>query len=416
MQTHALALAEDLQKRGHDLRVLSYQSVTESDRVACEEIDPSLSFPVDRCLSRLGYFRNTDLVSEHVSSFRPDLIYSSTVFYGGVGEEMAIPVVCRSPGNDVLRPWIAWPYRPFSKLFSKPWFESGCYKLFKRLDYPKVLESLYYRKRRELVREAACKATLIYANSEFTAGHLERAGVSRERISLLVGGVDAKRFRSIKGESSPGKTNDSFVMVTACRLVHKKGIDFLIRSMPRIREKIPHAELMILGDGPKRRKYERLVSRLGLADCVTLTGRIPQKAIQSNIRSADVFVLASRLVIDNKTGNCDAETMGRVLCEANAASVPVVAARSGGIPSVIEDRQNGLLFESDNEESLLAALNEVFLNRALVDRMVDAGLKKAKEDFDWSVITGIHENDFENLVGRSGSFRETEPENKLQNV
>jgi len=412
MQTHARALAEDLQTRGHELLVLSYQSVTDADREACDRIDSEFPFPVERCLSRLGYFRNLDLIVEHADGFLPDLTYSSTVFYGGVGEEKNIPVVCRSPGNDILRPWIAWPFRTLATLFSQPWFESGCYKIFKKLDYPKILERLYYQRRRDLVRAAAGKAHLIYANSKFSASYLEEAGVQPSRISVLVGGVDSERFIGQSG----GNSTSRFVIMTACRLVHKKGVDFLIRTMPRVLEQIPDAQLLIVGDGPKRKKYEKLIRVMDLSGCVTITGAIPQEEIQETMKSAQVFVLASRLVFDQKTGNCDAETMGRVLCEANACGVPVIAARSGGIPSVVADQENGLLFESDDEESYLAALGTIRNDGVLCRKMITEGIRQAREKFDWSVITATHEQDFRKACGRSVSEREKPPSEKLQNV
>ena len=201
----------------------------------------------------------------------------------------------------------------------------------------------------------------------------------------------------------------AYVALTACRLVHKKGVDFLIRSIPALKEKIPNIHLVIVGDGPKRAKYQRLIARMELENEITMTGAVPQLEIQNWLAAADVFVLASRIVADGKTENCDAETMGRVLCEANACGIPVVAANSGGIPSVVTDGENGLLFETDDEAGLVAALDRMNKEDNLRQRLVENGLKRAREEFDWSVITDIHEEEFRRQI-ESRSLRNLEPE------
>ncbi len=395
MQTHALALANRLLKRGHTVQVMSYQAVTHSDRQACSECDAALPFPVVRSLSRLGHYENLRKITAEATSFKADVIYASTIFYGKAGEASGIPVVCRSPGNDVLRPWIAWPFKPLSALMSQPWFETGFYRLIRRLDYPKLLERIYHKRRREVVEDAARHAGAILANSDFSAQFLREAGVGDDQLVVVPGGVDADRFSDLEQAAS----DDSFIILTACRLVHKKGVDFLIRSMPELAKRIPNIRLVVVGDGPKRKKYQRLITSLDLDERVTITGAVPQSEMQNWIATADIFVLASRLVVDEKTGNCDAETMGRVLCEANAAGKPVIAANSGGIPSVVAHEVNGLLFEPDDETQLIAAIERIRLDDELRKQLIENGLNRAHKEFDWSIITDIHEDRFKKLTG-----------------
>ena len=106
--------------------------------------------------------------------------------------------------------------------------------------------------------------------------------------------------------------------------------------------------------------------------------------------------------------------MGRVLCEANAAELPVVAARSGGIPSVIGEETsidvtrpearapkalaNGQLFEPDNARDLIAAICRMRERSELAGRLTEAGLRLARERFDWSVVLGTHERAIHRLI------------------
>ena len=401
MQTHALALAEEMQRRNHDVLVVAYQTVSGKDQLECEQCDAELEFPIERVLSRLGHFANIRKLHKLIEQFQPELIYSSTVFYGRAGQRFGVPVVCRSPGNDVLRPWIAWPYRPFANLMSQPWFETGVFRVFKRMDYPRFLHRLCHQHRRELVNKAAQSANSVLANSEFSAGFLRQAGVEGSKIRVVPGGVDVERFSLTKSNlvsSDYSIPKDTFVVLTACRLVHKKGVDFLIQSIPAIQEKIPEVHLVIVGDGPKRAKYRRMISRLGLQNEVTMTGAVPQQDIQNWMAEANVFVLASRIVADGKTDNCDAETMGRVLCEANACGIPVVAANSGGIPSVVAHGENGLLFETDHQAGLVEAIQQIHSNDQLRQELIANGLKRAREEFDWSVIADIHDQEFRRQI------------------
>jgi phosphatidylinositol alpha-1,6-mannosyltransferase len=86
--------------------------------------------------------------------------------------------------------------------------------------------------------------------------------------------------------------------------------------------------------------------------------------------------------------------MGRVLCEANAAGVPAVASRSGGIPSVITHGTNGLLFEEGRADQLVETVDLLRHDSALRSRVRDAGLRAAADIFDWSVVCEAHEREF----------------------
>ena len=109
-------------------------------------------------------------------------------------------------------------------------------------------------------------------------------------------------------------------------------------------------------------------------------------------------MLASRVKVNPITNQRDAETMGRVLCEANAAGIPVIAARSGGIPSVITHNKNGLLFNSDDEDDFLEQIERMRGEPALAESLADNGLQLARQKFDWSVVMAAHEDYFMEVV------------------
>lgn len=383
MQTHAIHLCRYLQEKGYRAEVATYRGP-----------EVAFPFPVHRCLSRIGFMENLGRLERLARRLRPDVLYASTVFYGRLSAATGIPMIARSAGNDVLRPWIVWPYGWLSGALGQPWLEDTLYRRFRKMERPEWVESLLLERRRAEVRASVRNLAHVLANSAYTAGLLE--GLSAASVEVLAGGVDAKRFRRQRDTRSElGLPQDRHVVMTACRMVPKKGLDLLMRAVARQ----AGTHLVIAGEGKQRSKCEALAGELGIEGRTTFTGSVAHHDLRRYYWAADQFVLASREHVDRRTGLRDVETMGRVLCEAHAAGVPVVASRSGGIPSVIEDGRNGLLFEEDNLEALVDAMERVRADAALARRLTKEGLRDAVERWDWRVVCGGHERAFRAVRG-----------------
>lgn len=378
MQTHAVQLCRYLQQKGYRAEVATYRGP-----------EVAFPFPVHRCLSRISFVENLCRLETLARRVRPDALYSSTVFYGRLAAATGIPMIARSAGNDVLRPWIVWPYRWLSGTLGRPWLEDSLYRRFRKLERPEWVESLLLERRSAEVRESVRGLAHVLANSEYTAGLLR--GLSAASVEILAGGVDAKRFRRQRDTRDElGLPRDRHVVMTACRMVPKKGLDLLMRAVARL----AGAHLVVAGDGKQMARCEALACELGIEGRVTFAGRVAHHDLRRYYWAADQFVLASREHVDQRTGLRDVETMGRVLCEAHAAGVPVVASRSGGIPSVIDHGRNGLLFEEDNLEALVDAMERVRGDGALARRLADEGVRDAVQRWDWEVVCGAHERAF----------------------
>jgi glycosyltransferase involved in cell wall biosynthesis len=298
-------------------------------------------------------------------------------------------MIARSVGNDVLRPWIVWPYRQFSRVLSKPWLEDRLYQRFRRLDYPEAIESLLLARRKAEIAESVRHIAHILANSDYTAGLLRQ--FPGARVTVLPGGVDTPRFHPLRDTRDElGLAKDKYLLMTACRMVPKKGVDLLMRSVSRLRG----THLVIVGEGRQLSRCVTLAEQLGIVERVTFVGRVAHENLQRYYWAADQFILASREHVDPRTGLRDVETMGRVLCEAHAAGVPVIASRSGGIPSIVEHGRNGLLFEEDNLDALTGCIERIRNDRELSRTLVNEGLHDATEKWDWSVICRSHERMF----------------------
>ena len=410
MQTHALYLSRYLADQGYSIEVFTHRNSTPEMMQEAAVFDAGQPFVIRRVLGRLSYQHNLSLIEKYARDTQADLIYSSTVFYGILQERLNIPVVCRCVGNDVMRPWLGYPYRLGSRLLNGERLEKLFHRWIEHDLYPDWLETLFRKKRDRLTQEAARAASIVFSNSAFTARLLADIGVPDARIHTLVGGVESRRFQS-SDESitalrlSLGLPASSFLLMTACRLVKKKGIDFLLDVLPQLTESFPEVHLVVVGDGKYLTRYQKMCAQRGIEN-ITFAGRVSHQDIHRYYAACDVFVLASKESVNTVTGTRDVETMGRVLCEANAAGIAVIASCSGGIPSVISDGENGLLFEVENQAEFIAKIMVLKNNPVLVQQLILNGLVRARDEFDWTTILKKHEIIFDQLCSASKALNQ----------
>lgn len=141
--------------------------------------------------------------------------------------------------------------------------------------------------------------------------------------------------------SPPRARPPTIVCVAVLR--HEKGHDTLLAAFARVREAMPGARLVLVGDGPYRAQVEAMIASRGLQDCVVMKGRVHDIWIE--LADADVFALAS-----------PAEAFGIAVLEAMAAGLPVIASRVGGIPELVNEGVTGELFRPEDHEELAVKL------------------------------------------------------------
>ncbi len=399
MQTHAEALAQRL-TGAYTLEVCTYKPTKYKHEAAL--YDRQAAYPIHRILSRISFYGNIGKLHTLIMGFQPHIIYSSTIYYGILQQTTGIPVICRSVGNDILRPWIIYPFKWGSGLLSNRWFEQAFARLKKNLSKPPVLDSILVTKRKALALQCAQSCELILGNSWFTQKTFSKLNV-RHCISLP-GGVDSHAFSKpphTLSRQEIGLRPHAFVLMTACRFVAKKGLDFLIDSFQLLEQKYPDLQLALVGDGPLYKK----LTRRAKSKNVLFIGKKSIDEIKQYYWNSNLFVLSSRVMENKTTGYRDAETMGRVLCEANAAGVPVLASNTGGVSSIITHEHNGLLYTTDNYADFEQQFARLYANLTLQQRLVANGLQRASREFDWSVILQKHFDVFEAQLAKEKSLR-----------
>ena len=190
---------------------------------------------------------------------------------------------------------------------------------------------------------------------------------------IIPNGVDTTLFSPQTlplPEYADGKLN----IVYMGRIEKRKGVKYLLRAIPLIREHFPNTRFLIGGEGPLRVGFERLVAQAGWPDVVFL-GRVAPEQKPGLYASADVFCAPS-------TGG---ESQGIVLLEALATARAVVASDIPGFRSVIQNQRNGLLAPPASSEELAWAICHLLSDPAERERMGKAGLESA-EAYGWAHV------------------------------
>jgi glycosyltransferase involved in cell wall biosynthesis len=188
-----------------------------------------------------------------------------------------------------------------------------------------------------LLRLRHNRATVSLCTSTAIVRELEDHRI--ERVALWPGGVDTDRFHSGRRSAAMRErltagNPDSPLLLYAGRLSAEKGIE---RLLPVLRA-VPQARLALVGDGPHRAALERHFAGFP----VVMAGFLLGDELAEAFASSDIFVMPSQT-----------ETLGLVVLEAMASRLPVIGARAGGIPEMIEDGVNGFLFDSEAEAAAL---------------------------------------------------------------
>lgn len=190
-------------------------------------------------------------------------------------------------------------------------------------------------------------AKRVIVSSQAIGRHmLEDFEVSPERIRLIPRGVDLEEFTYWPSERDPA--GDVTIGMIGRMTPLKGHVDF-IRAVSRVIRLFPKIRVLIVGDAPPekaryRQELEILVKRLGLHQTVEFVGS--SQDIPGLLKEMDLLVFASR----------EKEAFGRVIIEAGACGVPVVATRLGGTVDILEDGKDGFLVPPGDPLALSEAI------------------------------------------------------------
>jgi glycosyltransferase involved in cell wall biosynthesis len=212
----------------------------------------------------------------------------------------------------------------------------------------------------------------IVAVSKFIRDQLIRAGIAPGKVELVydgyaLGAIQCEEGR-MRARQSLGIAEGDWVLGCIGQFTSEKGHECLIRGLKILRDKSSGARLVLVGDGPLRRRYQTLIGELGLANHVILPGFVADPG--SLLPAFDLYVLPSLN-----------EGLGSTLLMAMAQQIPVCASRTGGIPELVIEGETGSLFAPGDPEALAETVLRCARDKALTPRMAETACRRVRADF-----------------------------------
>ncbi len=198
-----------------------------------------------------------------------------------------------------------------------------------------------------------------------------KLGVGRpEQFEVIHSGVDLSRFRTpavppeVKRREL-GLPDRARIVGCVARLVPVKGVQVLLEAVPRIREQVPEAVVVFVGDGELRPELERRARELGVDSAVRFLGLRRDVA-----ELVSLFEVAVQPSLN--------EGMGKAAVEALAAGKPVVASAVSGLVDVVRDGRNGVLVPPGDPGALAHAIADLLRHPDSARRLGEAARRDAQ--------------------------------------
>lgn len=165
-----------------------------------------------------------------------------------------------------------------------------------------------------------------------------------------------------------------------------KRVDDVVEVFARVQREVP-AKLLLIGDGPDRSLAEQLCLKHGIQGKVHFVGK--QDTVQELLPLTDLLLMPSAM-----------ESFGLAALEGMACGVPCIATRVGGVPELVEDGVNGLLFPVGDVEAMSAAAVELLRDEKRLRGMGDAARRTAQDHFCTSRVIPRYERFYEGVLER----------------
>ena len=193
---------------------------------------------------------------------------------------------------------------------------------------------------------------------------LARAFDSRFEIPIIPNGVDLDLY------TSPERSWQPPLLLSVGRLVYQKGFDLGIRALARLK----HLDWQwnIAGDGPEMESLKSLAREQGISQRVVFLGWQSRQELIHCYKQSNLFLFPSRH-----------EGMPNAVLEAMASGLPVIASRISGNEELVVHEKTGLLVESENIDSLAAALQSLMKDPSRGQQMGATSRQRVEEFFGW---------------------------------
>lgn len=222
------------------------------------------------------------------------------------------------------------------------------------------------------VRATARRARLALATTPQTAARVKSLGGRDVRILSQVA-LPPEEIQFLK--ALPPPNGQPFRFVSIGTLLHLKGFHLGLAAFAAAKPEYPNAEYWLIGDGPERKRLERLADDLGIRAAVRFLGALPRNEVFSQLANCHALVHPSLH-----------DSGGWVVAEAMAAGRPVICLDWGG-PGLQVTESTGFKILPQTPEQTLRELSDAMLtllsSPGLCNTLGQAAQKRIADEFNW---------------------------------
>ncbi len=219
-----------------------------------------------------------------------------------------------------------------------------------------------------------------------------RQSLGGTSVTVLPNAIDVASWRPSTTAPRALRPDDRpITLVSVMRLMPRKRPLQLVKMFEEVRRLSPQHDvnLVIVGDGPLRRRIERYLKRRGLSDHVRITGRITRHQVHDELPAASLYVAPAAK-----------ESFGIAALEARCTGLPVIAKRRSGVADFVRDRVDGILVADDTE--MIVAIAELISDDALRNK-ITAHNQRVAPTLDWSGILQRTDALYQRAAERAGT-------------
>jgi glycosyltransferase involved in cell wall biosynthesis len=210
------------------------------------------------------------------------------------------------------------------------------------------------------------------SKTEDTQKRLEAFGSQRVLVYSEVGLPPDEIYRL---NNIPSRQGNGFRLVSVGRLIHWKGFELGLNAFAQFHSQFRASDYWVIGDGPERKRLEKLVQKLGVADSVLFLGSLPRAQVLEKLMECDVLVHPSLH-----------DSGGWVCVEAMAAGRPVICLDLGG-PAVQVTEETGIKIPAGSPQQVIrdlaVAMSQLAEDRVRCERLGSAARQHVRECFCW---------------------------------
>lgn len=214
-----------------------------------------------------------------------------------------------------------------------------------------------------------------------------------DRIALVPNGIQLDQYqKTVSPEEKTSLfrrwnlTDNGYTLVMITRVSREKNIMEILRFLPALSRALPAVQLLIVGDGPDRKRLEQYTVNSHLTDRVRFTGMVPREEVYRYYAMGDVFVSASVFEVHSLS-----------YLEAMACGLPLVCREDAALRGVLENGENGFIYRTEKE--FVSSVGTILSDQGLRKRMHENALQKVQSFSNQHFVDHMIEQ-YEMLTGR----------------